>query len=166
MKRTYHSSFILILYAFSCISNASSISDKNFIQIEFQDSKVMKKTLNEFMLQNIPYKRKNNRIILIKNNESKKALKITDNIFQNTIPTNRSINYNKTQHTIFINKLKKKNIPFKIVEYGDLAQTKLHKEQGITTKWVVWPEKYTTSVKQIQIDLQSEILNRLNNSEK
>ena len=74
MKKTHHLSLLLILYIFSCICNASSIPDKNFIQIEFQDKKVMKKTLKEFKLQNIPYKIKDIRIILIKKNEIKKII--------------------------------------------------------------------------------------------
>jgi len=134
----------------------------NTINIGFQDTAVMNQTLVQLSSNNIWFKKKNNNLYTFKEDDVPTIIEVTKKITNDIIPNGRSANYSKYLHDQFVKKLTDANIPYNFVKYGDLMQTETHRKQGLTTQWVVWPQKYTNQVNKIQKNIEASMLNKLN----
>lgn len=144
---------MLSLFGWSCF--ADSVDET--ITMNFKDSHVREMTLIELKKRNIWYEinEDNQTEVFRKNMED--IVKIYTPIMNSVLSPGRSVNYNLTLHAEFVKRLDANNIPYRIVQYGDL-EAPSNNEVRRNLDWVVWEKEQDEKVMKVRESIEKDLI--------
>jgi hypothetical protein len=127
------------------------------VTVGFQDSQVRRMTFEELDQRKIWYEPAGDNAIRFKMENVGDITRIVEELTYEILPPERSANYVEPFLTEFLKRLDKANVPYEVIEYGDL-DTQPGENDGLPVEWVVWPEEHSAEVARIRDALDRDAL--------
>ena len=125
------------------------------ITVGFQDSQVWLMTLKELDHRKIWHEPAGKSAIRFRMDDAEEITEIVEELTYEVLPPERSANYAEPLMTQFLKRLDEADVPYDVVEYGDL-DIQPGERDGLPVEWVVWPEEYSAEVDRIRRALDQD----------